>query len=80
MIEGSFVQTHVLKMVDLIIRLGQLGFAMDIELSQDLILQSLPDFFSQFVINYLMNKLNSSLPKLLNILKTAESHFKGEKA
>ena len=27
-----------------------------------------------------MNKLNTSLPELLNILKTAESHFKGEKA
>ena len=27
-----------------------------------------------------MNKLNPSLPKLLNILKIAESNFKGEKA
>ena len=27
-----------------------------------------------------MNKLNISLSKLLNILKTAESHFKSEKA
>ena len=26
-----------------------------------------------------MNKLNISLPELLNILKIAESHFKGEK-
>ena len=52
---------------------------MDCELSQDLILQSLPDFFSQFVINYHMNKLNISLPKLLNMLKIAESHFKNEK-
>ena len=27
-----------------------------------------------------MNKLNSSLPELLNMLKTTESHFKGDKA
>ena len=27
-----------------------------------------------------MNKLNTSLPELLNMLKTVESHFKGEKA
>ena len=27
-----------------------------------------------------MNKLNISLPELLNMLKTAESHFKGENA
>ena len=53
---------------------------MDGELSQDLILQFLPDSFSQFVINYHINKLNISLPKLLNMLKIAKSHFKGEKA
>ena len=27
-----------------------------------------------------MNKLNTSLPELLNMLKTAESYFKGKKA
>ena len=53
---------------------------MDGELSQDLILQSLPSSFSQFVINYHMNKLNISLLELLNMLKIAESHFKGKKA
>ena len=79
MTEGTSVRTYVLKMIDLITCLGQLGFAMDGELSQNLILQSLPDSFSQFVINYHMNKLNTSLSKLLNMLKTVESHFKGEK-
>ncbi|MCR4790616.1 MAG: DDE-type integrase/transposase/recombinase, partial [Treponemataceae bacterium] len=79
MIEGSSVQDHCLKVIDLITRLSQLGFAMDSELSQDLILQSLPDSFSQFVVNYHMNKLNSSLPELLNMLKTAESHIKKDK-
>ena len=53
---------------------------MDGELSQDLILQSLSDFFSQFVINYHMNKLNISLSELLNMLIIVENHFKGEKA
>ena len=53
---------------------------MDGELSQDLILQSLPESFAQFVVNYHMNKLNTSLPELLNMLKIAESHIKKEKA
>ena len=53
---------------------------MDGELNQDLILQSLPESYSQFVLNYHMNKLNTSLPELLNMLKTAESHIKKEKA
>ena len=53
---------------------------MDGELSQDLILLSLLKFFSQFVINYHMNKLNTTLSKLLNMLKIVESHFKSDKA
>ena len=78
MIESTSVQIHVLKLIDLITRLGQLDFHMDGEFSQDLILQSLPDS-SKFVINYHMNKLDTSLPKLLNMLKVAETHIKGEK-
>ena len=74
------MQTHVLKMIDLITRLGQLDFAIDGELRQDLILQSLSNSFSHFVINYHMNKLNISLSELLNMLKIVERHFKGEKA
>ncbi|KAL8101584.1 hypothetical protein AgCh_033472 [Apium graveolens] len=75
MSEGSSVNDHVLKMINLIERLGQLGFAMDGELSQDLVLQSLPSLFSQFVMNFDMNKLDVNLPELHNMLKTAESNF-----
>uniref|UniRef100_A0A6I9QKY2 Uncharacterized protein LOC105037105 n=1 Tax=Elaeis guineensis var. tenera TaxID=51953 RepID=A0A6I9QKY2_ELAGV len=39
------VQNHMLKMIDLITRLGQLGFIMDAELNQDLILQSLQNLY-----------------------------------
>ena len=44
--EGSSIQDHVLKVIDLITRLGQVGFVMDGELSQDLILQSLSESFA----------------------------------
>ena len=76
MTEGTSIQNHVLMVIDLITRLGQLGFVMDGKLNQDLILQSLLDSFSQFVLNYHMNKLNTSLPELLNMFKIAESHIK----
>ena len=46
MTEGTSVQDHVLMVIDLITRLSQLGFVMDGELNQDLILQSLPKSFS----------------------------------
>ena len=44
--EGDSVQIHVLKMIDLIERLAQLGFVMDHELSVDLVLQSLPTSYA----------------------------------
>ena len=71
---------HVLKMINLIERLGLLGFNMDGELSQDLVLQSLPGSFSQFVVNFHMNKLDVSLAELHNMLKTAESNFSSKKS
>ena len=36
MTEGSSVQNHILMVIDLITRLGQLGFVMDGELSQEI--------------------------------------------
>ena len=80
MSEGSSVNDHVLKMINLIERLGQLGFAMDGELSQDLVLQSLLSLFLQFVVNFHMNKLDVSLAQLHNMLKTAESNFPSKKS
>ena len=44
----------------------------------DLILQSLPDSFSQFIINFNMNKIDVSLPELLNMSKNAEGTTKKE--
>jgi hypothetical protein len=76
--EGYSVNTHVLKMISYIEKLDQLGFVMDHELSIELILQSLPQSFSQFIMNYHMNKLDSTL-KLFNMLKTAERALKKEK-
>ncbi|KAJ8763519.1 hypothetical protein K2173_002402 [Erythroxylum novogranatense] len=51
---------------------------MDHELSIDLVLQSLSSSFSQFVMNCDMNQKDMILPKLLNMLKTAEGCLKKE--
>ena len=79
MAEGSSVSAHVLKMIGLIEKLADLGHIFDNELSIDLILQSLPDSYSQFIMNFNMNKLECSLTELLNMLKTAEPTIKKEK-
>jgi hypothetical protein len=52
---------------------------MDYKLSVDLVLQSLPQNFSQFIMNYHMNKLDSTLLELLNMQKTTKGTFKKEK-
>ncbi|RVX16457.1 hypothetical protein CK203_005892 [Vitis vinifera] len=60
------VGPHVLKMIDLIEQLEKLGCTLGKELSQDLILQSLPDSFSQFIVNFNMNKMSCDLHEMLN--------------
>src|SRR5262249_2620756 len=76
MTEGSSAAQHGLKMNGYIKRLGALGFVMDHELSIDLILQSLPDSYAQFVLNYQMNKLSTTIPELINMLKTTKDSIK----
>ena len=49
---------------------------MDAELSTDLILQSLSNSYASFVLNYQMNKITSTIPELINMLKTAEEAVK----
>src|SRR5262249_20271769 len=80
MSEGSSVQAHVLKMIEWIRRLDKLGFELSDELATDLILQSLPDSFAPFILNYNMNKLQSSLDELLNMLVVAEGGLHKEVA
>ncbi|KAB2608487.1 hypothetical protein D8674_011655 [Pyrus ussuriensis x Pyrus communis] len=68
MVKGAPVHQHVLKMIGFIEQLENLGTPLDGELAQDFILASLPDSFSQFVMNYNMNKMDHTLSELLNML------------
>ncbi|XP_038706913.1 uncharacterized protein LOC120002286 [Tripterygium wilfordii] len=56
MVEGSSVNSHVLKMIGYIEDLERLGFKLNKDLATDLVLQSLPDNYSQFVLNYNMSQ------------------------
>ena len=70
--EGTSPVHYALKMHGYIVRLDQLGFGMDNELSIDLILAGLPDSFAQFVLNYRMNDKETTILELINRLKTVE--------
>ena len=50
-------------------RLNQLDYWMDFELRVDMILASLLDSFAQFVLDYRMNYIVSTIPELINLLK-----------
>ena len=79
MSEGTLVANHVLKMIEWIEKLKGLGIILEDELCVDLILQSLPDSFFQFIINFNMNKIDVTLSKLLNMLKNVEGTMKKER-
>ena len=71
MAEGTLVGPHVLKMIGYVERLERLGFSLRNELAIDVFLQSLPKSYNQFIMNYNMHDREKSLPKLLNMLRTA---------
>ncbi|GAV67577.1 zf-CCHC domain-containing protein/UBN2_2 domain-containing protein, partial [Cephalotus follicularis] len=64
-----------LKMIDMIEQLAQLGFVMDHDLYVDLILTSLPKSFSQFLVNFHMNKIDVTLSELIAMLRMTEAYF-----
>ncbi|KAL4367289.1 hypothetical protein GQ457_05G022980 [Hibiscus cannabinus] len=76
MSEGSPVGAHVIKMIGYMQTLEKLGFALNDELAIDVVLQSLLDSFSQFILNFNMNQIEKTLPQLLGMLRTAEGNMK----
>ena len=59
--------------------LQKLGMNMNKELRVDLILLSLSDSYGQFIMNHHMNKIDATLPELLNMLVTAEGILKSSR-
>ena len=78
MAEGASVSAHVLKMKGYIEHLDRLGFPLSQELATDLILNSLPDSYGQFFMNYNMNEMDKSISELHTMLKTAEQNIKSK--
>nr|XP_016456482.1 PREDICTED: uncharacterized protein LOC107780447 [Nicotiana tabacum] len=75
-VEGSSVRDYVLKMMSLLNKLEVLRANIDKDTQVEMILQTLPDSFQQFCLNYNMNKTDLSLVKLLNGLQSSETIIK----
>ena len=71
MAEGSSVREHCLTMISNLNTLEVLGANIDGESQVDMILQSLPESFKEFKLNYNMNKKIYSLSELMNELVVA---------
>ncbi|XP_047257701.1 uncharacterized protein LOC124889767 [Capsicum annuum] len=76
MVKGTSVREYVLKIMSLLNELEILSAVIDKESQIKMVLQTLPDSFQQFCLNYNMNKMDLSLTKLLNELQTTESIIK----
>ncbi|KAL4599345.1 hypothetical protein ACB092_11G120000 [Castanea dentata] len=72
MAAGSSVREHCLRMIANLNTLEVLGADIDGESQVDMILQSLPESFKEFRLNYNMNKKIYSLSELMNELVAAE--------
>ena len=72
MAEGTSVREHCLRMISNLNTLEVLSANIDGESQVDMILQSLPESFKEFRLNYNMNKKIYSLSELMNELIAAE--------
>ncbi|XP_021691815.2 uncharacterized protein LOC110673102 [Hevea brasiliensis] len=72
MVEGQDIDQHINKMIRLTEQLESMDFTIHADLQLDLILQSLLNSFSHFVINFNMNKLECTLAGLLNMAVIAQ--------
>src|SRR5713101_8251365 len=72
MAKGSSVREHCLTMISNLNTLEVLGADIDGESQVYMILQSLPESFKEFKLNYNMNKKIYTLSELMNELVTAK--------
>ena len=76
--ENSSVGEHILKMSGYYNRLSQLGVNLPDDCVIDRILQSLPPSYKSFMMNYNMQGMDKTNPKLFAMLKVSEVEIKKE--
>ena len=69
---GGSVRDHCLKMIRHISTAEVMGVKLEQEMKIDMILESLPNIFSQFKMNYNMNKLKLTLVDLMHEIKSTK--------
>ncbi|KAH9671204.1 hypothetical protein KPL70_017270 [Citrus sinensis] len=78
--KGTRVRDHVLKMMDYLNEAEIQGAQIDDNSKIDMVLESLPETFKEFKVNYNMNKRNMTLTELMNKLHSTEEIYRAEKS
>ncbi|KAH9679182.1 Integrase catalytic domain-containing protein [Citrus sinensis] len=78
--KGTRVRDHVLKMMDYLNEAEIQGAQIDDNSKIDMVLESLPETFKEFKVNYNMNKRNMTLTELMNELHSAEEIYRAKKS
>ncbi|KAI3522611.1 hypothetical protein L1887_00533 [Cichorium endivia] len=76
--EGESVCTHVQRIQRYVERLQKLNMHIDEELAIDMVLNSLPSCYDQFILAYHLNNTQTTLVELHNMLQIAEDRLKGK--
>lgn len=64
--EGMPLNDHIIKVINILGQLDVYGVVMPDKLKLNLILQSLSSSYRPFIMNYNLNRIEHTLPKLLN--------------
>lgn len=67
---------YVYRMYGQMMKLSQLGVAMDQKLIVDLDLFNLTGSYGPFIINYYKNEVSLTIPELVNLIEKIEHTFK----
>ena len=76
MIEGTPIRDHMIYMIILFNKRKILRVEIDRETQVDMMLETLPDSFKQFKLNYTMNKLMMSFLELMKELQMDQGILK----
>jgi gag-polypeptide of LTR copia-type len=76
MTEGNSLDTHMLRMTSDVKKLEKLNSLLSKEFTTDVILNSLPPSYSNFIRNYHMLGMDKSLQELQGMLRIADMNMK----
>ncbi|XP_023731943.1 uncharacterized protein LOC111879739 [Lactuca sativa] len=76
--DGESVSNHVSRMQRYVDRLIKLNVNVDEELAIDIVLNSLPSCYDQFILTYNLNNNDTTFSQLHNLLRIVEAGMKGK--